>query len=101
MEKDPKLMEILTPIQDPELMISIVELGLIYGVEKTGDTIQAELTFTSPACPLGPQIKAQVEQTLREQVEGVKNVDVRIVFDPPWNPQEHCSEDAKMQLGIF
>ena len=100
MQKDPKLMEVLTPIQDPELLMSIVELGLVYGVEQVGDVIKVELTLTSPACPLGPEIIAAVEQTLG-QLEGVKRVDVQLVFIPPWNPREHCSEDAKMKLGIF
>lgn len=101
MQKDEKLLELLRPVQDPELFISIVELGLVYGIEQKGEDVNVDLTFTSPACPLGPQLMAMVEQVLREQVSGVKNVHVNVTFDPPWNPKEHCSEDAKMQLGIF
>lgn len=100
MEKDTKLIEVLRPIQDPELMMSIVDLGLIYGVEQHNSEVKVELTFTSPACPLGPEIKAAVEKALIA-VEGVTKVDVQVVFIPPWNPKEHCSEDAKMKLGIF
>ena len=101
MEKDPELLKILHPIQDPEIFISIVELGLIYGIEKVGEDIKVDLTLTSPACPLGPQLKVQVEQVLKEQVLGVKNVEVNFVWNPPWDPKVHCSEEAKMQLGIF
>ncbi|MBI2646289.1 MAG: DUF59 domain-containing protein [Deltaproteobacteria bacterium] len=102
MQKDSELLEVLRPIQDPELFISIVELGLIYGVEKNDpENITVELTLTSPGCPIGPQIMAQIQQTLLEKVEGVKNVDVKLIWDPPWDPKVNCSEEAKMQLGIF
>ncbi|MBI4041572.1 MAG: DUF59 domain-containing protein [Deltaproteobacteria bacterium] len=101
MQKDPELIKLLEPIHDPELMMSIVDLGLIYGVERTAqDTIKAEMTFTSPACPVGPQLKAAVEQAL-QVVEGVTCVQVDIVWTPTWDPRVHCSEDAKMKLGIF
>ncbi|MBI3019320.1 MAG: DUF59 domain-containing protein [Deltaproteobacteria bacterium] len=102
MQKDSELLELLRPIQDPELFISIVELGLIYGVEKTdSQNITVELTLTSPGCPIGPQLMAQVQQTLLEKVDGVKNVDVKLIWDPPWDPKVNCYEEAKMQLGIF
>ena len=102
MEKNAELLEVLRPIQDPELFISIVELGLIYGVEKNDpENIVVELTLTSPGCPIGPQIMAQIQQTLLEKVQGVKNVDVKLIWDPPWDPKVNCSEEAKMQLGIF
>ena len=100
MNKDEKLLAVIEPIQDPELLMSIVELGLIYRVEWVEDTIQCDMTFTSPACPVGPQLKAFVEQALNT-VEGAKKVEVNVVWSPPWNPKEHCSEDAKMKLGIF
>ena len=102
MKKDPELLELLKPIQDPELFISIVDLGLIYGVEKVSDDkVGVEITLTSPACPLGPQIIAEVDKTLKEKVPGVKEVKVDLVWDPPWDPKVNCSEDAKAQLGIF
>ena len=102
MEKNAELLEVLRPIQDPELFISIVELGLIYGVEKNDpENIVVELTLASPGFPIGPQIMAQIQQTLLEKVQGVKNVDVKLIWDPPWDPKVNCSEEAKMQLGIF
>ena len=102
MQKDAELLELLRSIQDPELFISIVELGLIYGVEKIDpENITVELTLTSPGCPIGPHLMAQVQQTLLEAVKGVKSVDVKLIWDPPWDPKVNCSEEAKMQLGIF
>ena len=101
MNKDQKLLDVLRPLQDPELFISIVELGLVYGIERIGDEIKVELTLTSPACPIGPQLKAQVEQVLQSEFPEIKQIDVQFTFNPPWNPKEHCSEDAKVQLGIF
>ena len=100
MSIDKELIEVLRPIQDPEILMSIVDLGLIYRVERDGDKVSCDMTFTSIACPMGPQLKAAVEQAL-QAAEGVKEVDVQVVFTPPWNPKEHCSEDAKMKLGIF
>src|SRR3989338_3666611 len=100
MQKDAELLELLRSIQDPELFISIVELGLIYGVEKIDpENITVELTLTSPGCPIGPQLMAQVQQTPLEAVQGVKSVDVKMIWDPPWDPKVNCSEEAKMQLG--
>lgn len=102
MQKDPELLELVRPIQDPELFISIVELGLVYGIERLNEeTIRVDVTLTSPGCPLGPQIKEEVEKILKEKVPGIKNVQLEFVWDPPWDPRVHCSEDAKMQLGIF
>ena len=100
MSIDKELIEFIRPIQDPEILMSIVDLGLIYRLERSGDQVSCDMTFTSIACPDGPQLKASVEQALQE-VEGIKQVDVPVVFSPPWNPKEHCSEDAKMKLGIF
>lgn len=102
MNKDSELLELIRPIQDPELFISIVELGLIYGIERVdSETIQAHITLTSPGCPLGPQIMSEIEKILKEKIPEVKNVRVELVWDPPWDPKVNCSEEAKMMLGIF
>jgi len=100
--KDPELMELIRPIQDPELFISIVELGLVYGVERVdAETVRAQITLTSPGCPLGPQIMSEMEKILKEKIPEIKTVTVELVWDPPWDPKINCSEDAKMMLGIF
>ncbi len=96
-----ELLEILRPIQDPELFISVVDLGLIYDVQPEPDgKVRVEMTLTSPGCPLGPVIRGEAYAKLRE-VPGVKDVDVQIVWSPPWDPRTMASDDVKMQLGIW
>ena len=95
--------EALREVQDPELMMSMVELGLIYGIDVNGERNQdvtVTMTFTSPMCPVGPQFKSAVEEKTKS-VEGVETVNVEITFTPPWDPKTMASEDAKFDLGIW
>jgi metal-sulfur cluster biosynthetic enzyme len=96
--------EELKKVIDPELFVNIVDLGLVYTVtttevpeEKTN--ISIEMTMTSPMCPAGPQMIANSKQVLGA-VEGVGDVEVKIVLDPPWTP-DRMTEEARDQLGIF
>ena len=95
--------EALKPIEDPELHLGIVDLGLIYGVDinpqPDGDEVKLTMTFTSPFCPYGPQLKASVQRTLAV-LPGVKASMVNIVFTPPWDPREMASEECKIALGL-
>ena len=74
--------EALRPVHDPELMISIVDLGLVYGVEVSSDgkRVDVSMTLTSPGCPIGPELMAAVEHTAR-MVPGVEDVSVRLPVD--------------------
>ena len=99
MVTEENVMEALKTVNDPELMLPLVELGLIYGVEVQGDDVAVTMTLTTPACPMNQYIGGQVEAALKE-VPGVEEVGVNIVWSPPWNP-EMMSEDAKMELGFF
>ncbi len=96
------VLEALRPITDPEIMISIVDLGLIYGVDvlEDGSKVAVRMTLTGPGCPVGPQILAAVHNTVAK-ITGVKEPDVQLVWDPPWNPVVHASDDAKDALGIW
>ena len=98
-----QVLEALKPIEDPELHLGIVDLGLIYGADITpqpdGDEIKLTMTFTSPFCPYGPQLKASVQRTLTT-LSGVKAATVNIVFTPPWDPRTMASEDCKIALGL-
>lgn len=94
------VMEHLKTIMDPELGISIVELGLVYGVDIEQEKVTVRMTLTSPACPLGAVIQAQVHQALGK-LPWVKEPKVQLVWSPRWDPRAMASEDAKMQLGIF
>ena len=95
--------EALQPIEDPELHLGIVDLGLIYGVEVNpqpeGEAIKVTMTFTSPFCPYGPQLKAMVQQAV-SALPGVKQAMVNIVFTPVWDPRTMASEDCKIALGL-
>jgi metal-sulfur cluster biosynthetic enzyme len=96
--------EALKQVLDPELFINVVDLGLVYEVKITEredgkSDVGIEMTMTTPACPAGPQLLAQTEDIVR-RLEGVGEVDVRLVMSPPWTP-DRMTEDARDQLGIF
>jgi metal-sulfur cluster biosynthetic enzyme len=95
--------EALRDVQDPELMMGMVDLGLIYRIDVTGDHdehVGVTMTFTSATCPVGPQFKKSVEDKVMS-MDGVESVNVEITFTPPWDPRIMASEDAKFDLGIW
>ena len=94
------LMAKLTEVIDPELDLSIVELGLVYEVEFDDGEVLVTMTLTSPGCPLGPVIRGEAYAKLKE-IPAVKDVDVQIVWSPPWDPKTMASEDVRMALGIW
>ena len=92
--------EKLKDVFDPELRMSIVELGLVYDVGVEDGTIKVQYTLTSPACPLGPVIDGQIQDVLMD-LPGVKEVLSELTFTPPWDPRTMASDEIKMQLGIW
>ena len=96
----------LKTVFDPEIGINIVDLGLVYEihVEDVEDEPRKKArivhTLTTPACPIGPMIRAQIEQAV-SRLEGIDSVETELVFSPPWDPREMCSDEAKFELGIF
>jgi metal-sulfur cluster biosynthetic enzyme len=92
--------ETLRTIIDPELGVNIVDLGLIYTIEINEGAVVVKMTLTSPACPLGAVIQAQVHQALIK-LPWVKDPRVELVWTPRWDPRKMASEDARMELGIF
>ncbi|MCM2271057.1 MAG: iron-sulfur cluster assembly protein [candidate division Zixibacteria bacterium] len=96
-----QIIEVLKPIHDPEIRIGIVDLGLIYDVDINDDGVaRIKMTLTTPACPYGEMLLAMVHREV-EQMEGVSKVEVVLVWDPPWDPKEMCSDYAKDMLGIW
>ena len=94
-------MEKLKPIQDPEIHLGIVDLGLIYDVRvDEDDIIDVTMTLTTPACPLGPLLIAQIQDALMDE-PGIRDVNVDLTFSPPWDPKTMASDEIKMQLGIW
>jgi metal-sulfur cluster biosynthetic enzyme len=92
--------EHLRTINDPELNVNIVDLGLIYGIEINESAVTVKMTLTSPACPLGAVIQAQVHTALTK-MPWVKDPKVELVWSPRWDPRTMASEDARMELGIL
>lgn len=89
----------LSTVYDPEIPVNIYELGLIYDLEVATDgTVKIEMTLTAPACPVAGELPQWVADAVAG-VEGVGEVEVSLVWDPPWTP-ERMSEDAKMLLDI-
>ena len=94
------VMERLQDVYDPELRMSIIELGLVYAVEIEDGLVRVIHTLTTPACPLGPVISGQIMDALMD-LPGVKEVAPILTFSPPWDPKTMASEDVKMALGIW
>ena len=90
----------LWEVNDPEINLSIVDLGLVYDIEFEEGVVTVTMTLTSPGCPLGPIIRGEAYARLKE-LPGVNDVDVNIVWSPPWDPRTMASEDVKMMLGIW
>jgi metal-sulfur cluster biosynthetic enzyme len=77
----------LRTVKDPELNLSIIDLGLVYDVEVEDGAVHIRMTLTSPGCPAGPQIMNDIHKTVRP-LEGVKDVDIEIVWEPYWTPEK-------------
>ena len=94
--------EAMRDVVDPELGINVVDLGLVYDVDYVAEEqrVDVTMTLTSPGCPLGGLIQGQAYAALKD-LPGVKDVDVKITFNPPWDPRTMASEDVKMMLGIW
>ncbi len=96
-----QVMEALKPVQDPEIRIGIVDLGLIYDALISDDNeVEVKMTLTTPGCPYGEMLMTMVHRAVEELPE-VAAVKVSLVWDPPWDPKEMASDLAKDQLGIW
>ena len=96
---DAALIDALREVIDPELMINIVDLGLVYSINHTDRKAQVEMTLTSPACPAGPQIISQAKMSL-EKIDGIDVAEIKLTMSPPWTPAR-MTDEARDQLGIF
>jgi metal-sulfur cluster biosynthetic enzyme len=93
-----EVMEVLRQVEDPELGMDVVDLGLVYEVDVEGPKVKVLYSLTSMGCPAGPLIASDIDAAVR-QVEGVEDVELELTFDPPWTP-DRMSEDAKFILGF-
>jgi metal-sulfur cluster biosynthetic enzyme len=96
-----EIREALRAVEDPELRMSIVDLGLLYRAEIDDQgVVTVDMTLTSPGCPVGPMLQGMIFHTLT-QMDGVVDVEVNLVWNPPWDPRTMASEEVKMALGIW
>ncbi len=98
MPSEHEVIEALRQVEDPELGMDIVELGLFDDAAIPGDDVKITFSLTSMGCPVGPMIQEEIERVVRE-IPGVGTVESELTFDPPWTP-ERMSEDAKFILGF-
>ena len=101
MATEEQLMERLATVEDPELRESVVDLGLIYGVEQNDEgDVTVTMTLTSPGCPLGGMIEGAIKNALAD-LPDVKDTKVNIVWTPRWDPRIHASEDIKIKYNLW
>ncbi|MEZ5099171.1 MAG: metal-sulfur cluster assembly factor [Thermoleophilia bacterium] len=94
-----EVFEALRVVEDPELGMDIVELGLLYDAEIQDEgKVKVTYSLTSMGCPVGPMIEQQIAEVV-QSLEGVEQVETDLTWDPPWTP-ERMSEDAKFILGF-
>lgn len=95
-----RVIDVLCTVFDPEIPVNIYELGLIYNLDIASEgRVKIAMTLTSPACPVAGSLPGEVEAKVRE-VEGVAEVTVELVWDPPWTP-DRMSEAARLELGFM
>lgn len=100
MYTEDEVMECLREVNDPELGINLVDLGLIRGVDVEDKKVTVTYTLTTPACPMNEYIDAEVIETLKERLPHLETVVPKLSWEPLWDPSQ-MSEDAKLELGFF
>ena len=100
LEKEEAILKMLKTVYDPEIPVNVYDLGLIYGIELKDDGVcEITMTLTAPSCPAGDFIVEDIRQKVGS-VDGIKDVNVTIVFEPEWT-KDMMSEEAKLELGFL
>jgi FeS assembly SUF system protein len=100
LQTEEAVMSALRTVYDPEIPVNVYDLGLIYGVHVDEEkNVQIDMTLTAPNCPAADFIVEDIRMKV-ESVEGVKNVQVNLVFEPEWH-RDMMSEEAKLELGLL
>lgn len=95
-----KIVKMLKTVYDPEIPVNVYDLGLIYKIDLDDNAcLQLDMTLTAPNCPAADFILEDIRMKL-ESIEGIKSVDVNLVFEPEWN-QDMMTEEAKLELGFL
>ncbi|HHI02413.1 MAG: FeS assembly SUF system protein [Candidatus Zixiibacteriota bacterium] len=96
-----KIIDAIRPVEDPDLGMSLVDMGLIYEVEIDNDNnVDIKMTLSSPSCPIGPQLITDVDMAVR-LLEEVNQVNIELVWEPPWDPETMAADSVKDALGIW
>ena len=98
MSKKEQIIEEIRKIYDPEIPVNIYELGLIYDIIVNNSEVKVKMTLTTPNCPVAESLPKEVKDGAM-QVEGIEDVDLELVWDPPWN-KDMMSEAAKLELNL-
>ena len=98
MSKEELIIKEIRKIYDPEIPVNIYELGLIYDVKVNDDKAKIIMTLTTPNCPVAESLPKEVKDGVM-QVEGIEEVDLELVWDPPWN-KDMMSEAAKLEMNL-
>ncbi len=93
-----EVMQALKGVEDPEAGMSIVDLGLVYGVQAAPGRVRVQMTMTSPACPAAPFLVDEATASIRALAPAAIDVQVELVWDPPWTP-ERMSVEAQQRFG--
>jgi FeS assembly SUF system protein len=100
MQTEVLIVRVLRNVYDPEIPVNIYDLGLIYEVNVLDDgKVVILMTLTSPGCPMADELIEEIHERIKE-IEEVKEVEVKLTFNPPWN-REMMSEEAKLELGFL
>ena len=97
--EDRQIRAALSTVEDPELGLDIVSLGLVYEIQSDAGRVRVVYSLTSMGCPMGPMIDQEIHDVLG-RLDGVESVETELVFDPPWSP-EKMSDDARFLLGVY
>lgn len=99
-DPEKKIIEVLKTIYDPEIPVNIYDLGLIYKVVVDDEkTVHITMTLTAPNCPIADQLLEEVREKAG-RAEGIEKVDLKLTFNPPWNP-DNLSDEVKLELGLL
>ncbi len=97
---EPQVIEAIRTVYDPEIPVSVFDLGLIYDIQIDDDgVVRIVMTLTTPSCPVAEEIPKWIEQAIMT-VDGVTRVDIELVWDPFWK-SEYMTEEAKLMLGLM
>ena len=100
LQLEDNIIKVLKNIYDPEIPVNIYDLGLIYEIDADDDNnVKIRMTLTTPNCPIADDILREVRDKV-EAVEGVKSLDLKLTFDPPWD-ESNLTDEARLELGLM